>query len=253
MDSEVEMNTWIIMQARVSSSRLPAKVLKILHGKTILEHDIERCLRIRRANGIIVATAQEPEAEKIVQICKKFPEERVKYYCGSVGDVLLRYYESAKFVCAQTIIRITSDCPLLDPMIVDSMIELFFERNKQKKYIDYLSNTDPRTFPKGLDTEVFTFAALELAHHESHLPQEREHVTLYIRNHPEIFRMDNFAQKIDQSSMRWTLDYPEDFEFIKSVYDYLYPENPKFMRSDILSLLEQHPDIVLLNKSRCKS
>jgi spore coat polysaccharide biosynthesis protein SpsF len=251
MASPNKMSTWVIMQARVGSSRLPAKILKEIQGKTVLEHDIQRCLRIKTARGIVIATTIEPEAEQIVQICKKFPEEKVKYYRGSVDDVLSRYYESARLVKAETIIRITSDCPLLDPMIIDSMIELFFEKNKSAKSLDYLSNVDLRSFPRGLDTEIFSFETLERAHKEARLPQHREHVTLYIRNHPELFRLDNFTQKIDQSGMRWTLDYPEDFEFIKSVYDYLYPKNPEFMSSDIIALLKEHPKIMSINKNRC--
>lgn len=250
MDSGGKMNTWIIIQARVGSSRLRAKVLKMIQGKTVLQHDIERCLRTRLTDGIVIATTREPEAERIIRVCKIFPEDKVKYYCGSVEDVLSRYYESARMVGAQTIVRITSDCPLLDPEIVNDMIKVFFEKRKQTKYIDYLSNTDPPSFPHGLDVEIFTFDALERAFHEATPSEEREHVTPYIRNHPEIFRQENFSQETDQSHFRWTLDYPEDFEFIKTVYDRLYPVNPGFTRFDVLSLLEEHPEINLINQNR---
>ncbi|MBN1900072.1 glycosyltransferase family protein [Candidatus Sumerlaeota bacterium] len=250
MDSRNKLNAWIIIQARVGSSRLPAKVLKIIQGKTVLEHDIERCLRIRRADGVVIATTRESEADKIIQVCKKFPPEKVKYYCGSVDDVLSRYYESAQMVGANAIVRITSDCPLLDPVMVDSMIDMFWGKNNNSKCIDYLSNLEPRSFPKGLDTEIFSFFALECAHKEAQLPRDREHVTTYIRSRPDIFPRANFAQKDNQSGMRWTLDYPEDFEFIKKVYDCLYPKNPEFTSADILSLLEKHPDIILLNQTR---
>ena len=244
------MNTWIIMQARAGSTRLPAKVLKKILGKTVLEHDIERCLRIQNARGIVIATTIEDEAEKIVQICRLFPEEKVKYYRGSIEDVLSRYYESALMVQAQTIIRITSDCPLLDPPLVDTMMEIFAEKRRQSNPLDYFFNTNPPTFPHGLDVEIFYFSALERAFREAKDPYEREHVTPYIRRHPEIFKVENFSQPENQSSFRWTLDYPEDLEFISVVYERLYPQNPSFDRHDIVSLLQEHPEIQSINASR---
>jgi len=238
------------MQARVGSTRLPAKVLKEILGKTVLEHDLERCLRIRKVDGIIIATTNEPEADKIIQICALFPADKVKFYRGSIEDVLSRYYESALMVQAQTIIRLTSDCPLLDPLLVDDMIETFMEKRRQSPPLDYLCNTNPRTFPQGLDTEIFTFSTLERAFLQAKDPYEREHVTPYIRRHPEIFTFENFSQSVDQSSYRWTLDYPEDFEFIKLVYESLYPQNPAFDRHDIVTLLKEHPEIQSINANR---
>jgi spore coat polysaccharide biosynthesis protein SpsF len=246
------MNTWVIMQARVGSTRLPAKVLMKIQGKTMLEHDIERCLRIKRSQGIVIATTTEPEAADIINVCRLFPEEKVRFFQGSVEDVLSRYYESSLMVEARTIVRITSDCPLLDPLLVNEMIGVFQTKSRQGEPLDYLCNNMPPTFPHGLDAEIFTFDALQRAHQEARLPREREHVTPYIRNHPEIFRLENFLQETDQSRLRWTLDYPEDFEFIKTVYDRLYPVNPEFSRFDVLSFLTKHPEINLINQNRCQ-
>ena len=250
MDSKSNINPWIIMQARVRSTRLPAKILKKILGRTVLEHDIERCLRIKRAKGLVIATTVKPEDREIIRISELYPSNLVKYFRGSVEDVLSRYYLSAKQVKADIIIRITSDCPLLDASLVDAMIMLFENLPRKKPSYDYVCNIMPRTFPHGLDTEIFSFEALEKAFKEATLAEEREHVTPYIRNHPEIFHINNFSQEENQSHLRWTLDYPEDFEFIKAVYDRLYPHNPEFNRFDVLSLLEKHPEINSLNQSR---
>jgi len=238
------------MQARVASTRLPAKVLKEILGNTVLEHDIERCLRVKNVNGVIIATTVEPEADKIVEICQKFPPEKVKSYRGSVEDVLERYYEAAaKFGC-DIIVRITSDCPLLDPSLVCEMIRCFLELREINEGIDYLCNNMPPTFPHGLDVEIFTFRALEHAFKEGKNPHEREHVTPYIRNHPDFFKLKNFPQQEDQSHYRWVLDYPEDYQFIKRVYEELLPTTPNFNRFDVLNLLKIHPEIQSINEQR---
>jgi len=240
----------IIMQARVGSTRLPAKVLKIILGKAVLELDIERCLRVTSIDDVIIATTNEPDAYKIVAVCKKFPSDRVHFYHGAVDDVLARYYKAAREFDSNIIIRITSDCPLFDHTLVDVMIRKFISLRKDGSEVDYLSNNNPPTYPHGLDTEIFTFAALERAFLEAKDPYEREHVTPYIRRHPEIFRIENFSQVRDLSHLRWTLDYPEDFDFIKAVYERLYPQNPAFTTNDVLALLEAHPEIQAINEGR---
>jgi len=242
--------TAVIMQARVGSTRLPAKVLKTICGKTVLEHDIERCLRIKRSSGVIIATTIEPDSYKIVEICEKFSPEEVSVHRGSVEDVLGRYYDAARRYKVRYVIRITSDCPLLDFELADSMIGKFIELRGKKLAIDLLFNNNPPTFPHGLDMEIFTFEALEKAFNEANDQDEREHVTPYIRCHPELFKMENFSQTQNLSHLRWTLDYPEDFEFIKAVYEHLYPQNPVFATNDILTLLENHPEIQAINEGR---
>lgn len=241
---------YVIMQARVGSTRLPAKVLKTICGKTVLEHDIDRCLRIKNSSGVIIATTVEPDASQIVDICAKYPPEKVGVYRGSIDDVLARYYEAAKKYDAQYVVRITSDCPLLDYELAAKMIEIFYQMQESQTPCDYLCNNNPPTFPHGLDIEIFTFAALEKAYYEAKEPFEREHVTPYIRRHPEIFRLQNHSQEQNLSHLRWTLDYPEDLEFIKSVYEQLYPANPVFGTKNILALLEAHPEIRDINEER---
>ncbi|HOE62438.1 MAG TPA: glycosyltransferase family protein [Candidatus Sumerlaeota bacterium] len=243
-------NIFVIMQARVGSTRLPAKVLKTICGKTILEHDIERCLRIKNSKGVIIATTLEPDASQIVDICAKYPPEKVGVYRGSIDDVLARYYEAAKKYDAQFIVRITSDCPLLDYELAGQMIDVFCQSQKSQTPCDYLSNNNPPTYPHGLDIEIFSFVALEKAFCEAQEPYEREHVTPYIRRHPEMFTLRNYSQEKNFFHMRWTLDYPEDYEFVKSVYERLYPENPFFTTPEILALLEAHPEICAINEGR---
>lgn len=250
MNQMNEKHIWIIMQARVGSTRLPAKVLKKICGKTVLEHDIERCLRVMNASGLIVATTTEPEASQIVDICSRYPGDRLRVYKGSINDVLGRYSHAAEEFGVDIIVRITSDCPLLDPYLVYAMIDRFKYLRRTENAPDYLCNTMPPTFPHGLDTEIFTFEALKKAFKEAKDPHEREHVTPYIRNHPELFQLANFSQEKDLSHHRWTLDYPEDFEFIKEVYQRLYPENPEFSTDDVLKLLEKEPKLKEINKER---
>lgn len=237
------------MQARMGSTRLPGKILKTIQGKTILEHDIDRCLRVKNAAGVIIATTIEPRDDAIIAVCRKYPRERVKCHRGSVEDVLDRYHGAAKKFGAQVVVRITSDCPLLDPGLVESMIDRFLSHSNENR-IDYLCNNMPPGFPHGLDIEVFSFDALERAASEARDQPEREHVTPFIRNHPGLFRIENFPSETDRSKLRWTLDYPEDLEFISAVYRELYPVNPNFETRDILELLNKHPEIQALNENR---
>jgi spore coat polysaccharide biosynthesis protein SpsF len=248
MDIEYYSRTWVIMQARVGSTRLPDKILKPILGRAILEHDIERCLRVRNCAGVVVAMTVAPEDDKVVELCSRFPAEKVKSYRGSVQDVLGRYNAAAETFDVQYIVRITSDCPLLDPCLVDEMIEEYFSLKREGDALDYLTNNMPPTFPHGLDTEIISLAALARANLGAKEPLEREHVTPYIRRHPDLFKIRNFAQAEDQSHHRWTLDYPEDYEFIKTVYEHLYPAKPDFSREDVMNLLRRHPEIEAINQ-----
>jgi spore coat polysaccharide biosynthesis protein SpsF (cytidylyltransferase family) len=170
-----------IIQARMGSTRLPGKVLMDLAGKTVLARVVSRLRRAERVDEIVVATTDSLADDAIVPECHQL---KVEYFRGSENDVLDRYYQTARVCAAGAVVRITSDCPVIDPQLVDETIRLL-----QQQGGDYCSNVLPRTYPRGLDTEVFTVAALEQAWREARDPSEREHVTPYFYRHPELFRL----------------------------------------------------------------
>ena len=205
------MNIIAIIQARISSTRLPGKVLKKIEGKTVLEHVINRVRAAKNLDDVIIATTVKKKDLKIVQLCAKLG---VSVFCGSENDVLDRYYQTARLFKADHIVRITSDCPLIDPMVINEVIKLYF-----REKADYASNTMPETFPDGLDAEVFSFKTLKIAWGNAELPSEREHVTPYIRKNSNIFKIVNLKCDINLKNKRWTIDEPEDFSFIKIIID----------------------------------
>jgi spore coat polysaccharide biosynthesis protein SpsF len=236
------MNIICIVQARVGSTRLPGKVLKKICGKTVLEHDIDRLKRIKNIDEIIIATTTLEKDNSIVKECENLG---VKYFRGSEGDVLSRYYYAAKENNGDVVVRVTSDCPLIDSEVSENIIEFYLD-NKGK--YDYVSNTIERTYPRGLDTEVFSFTSLERAFKEAISPRDREHVTPYIWDNPEIFKLAQYKNSKDYSDLRWTLDTEEDFELINRVYNLLYPNmNSKFEFQDILNLYNYYPELKSIN------
>jgi spore coat polysaccharide biosynthesis protein SpsF len=230
-----------ITQARIGSTRLPSKVMKNICGKPILWHVWNRLLHAKEIDQIVIATTTLPEDDLIQSFCK---ETGIAFYRGSSDDVLSRYYETAKMHNAEIIIRITSDCPLIDPHVVDQIISAFKNEN-----IDYMSNGMVRTFPRGLDTEVFTFNSLEMCYNQAIQQYEREHVTPYIYQNPEIFSTKNFLNSEDLSYYRWTVDTPEDFKLIQEIYNSLYEQKEIFLLEDILKLFAQRPELFQINKS----
>lgn len=228
-----------ILQARLSSSRLPGKVLRLILGKPMLELQIERLSRVTLVDRLIVATSDEASDDPIAELC-----QRLGYGCfrGSLTDVLDRYYQAARIYRAQTVVRLTGDCPLTDPEVVDHGINYFLAHD-----YDYVTNCIERTYPIGLDMEVFRFTALEQSWRTAVLPSEREHVTPYMRNHPELFAVGNFKNEIDLSHHRWTVDEPADFEFVQKIYESLYPGNPRFATNHILDLIHERPELAEIN------
>jgi len=235
----VKGKTTVVIQARMGSTRLPGKIMKKLCGKTILAHDIARISQARNVDEIVIATTTALADEAVACEAEKIG---VKWHRGSEEDVLSRTYGAARDSGAHRVVRITSDCPLYDWFLLDSMLDVFATGD-----CDYLSNCQKRSFPRGLDTEIFTFDALTKAHAEAVLPHEREHVTPYIYQHPELFRLKNHAQAQDLSRYRWTLDTPEDWAFISAVYERLFEKNPLFTTADILKLLSDCPELSMLN------
>ena len=233
------MKTTAIIQARMGSKRLPGKVLLKILGKTVLGYVIERVKR-SGVDEVIVATSIKDEDAQIADIARCLG---VGAYRGSDEDVLDRYYQAAKACGAAHIVRITADCPLIDPYIIYQALKFYF-----KSGADYCSNALERTFPDGLDMEVFRFDPLKDAWRNADLLSEREHVTTYIIKNGGRFKLVNFRNKIDLSGKRWTLDREEDYKFIKAVIEGIYPIKPDFHMDDVLDFLKDNPELEDINK-----
>jgi spore coat polysaccharide biosynthesis protein SpsF len=228
-----------IVQARMGSTRLPGKVLADIHGRPMLWHVLQRTRAVTSVDDVVVATTIEPADKLVVDFCSEYG---VVCFRGSENDVLDRYYQAARHVEAQAVVRITSDCPLIDPGIVDKTLRLFLTEEP-----DYASNCVRRTYPRGLDTEVMSFRALELAWREAREPYQRAHVTPYIYENPARFRILSVTGDQDHSSYRWTVDTPEDLELIRHLYAHFQGE--KFLWTDALNLMECEPQLSGINRS----
>lgn len=238
------MKTVAIIQARMGSTRLPGKVMKNLGGKTVLNQVIARVKACPRVDEVVVATTVLPEDAIIVEESQRCG---VMTFRGSEEDVLSRYYLAAREAGAEIIVRVTADCPFFDPQVLEKMLRQFQTARAEGRALDYLSNTLERTFPRGLDAEIFTMAALERAHREAGEPYEREHVTPYIYRHPESFALQSFRNPVYLSDHRWTLDTEEDWRLIEAVYAALDKQGTTFTTQAVLDLLGSRPELVALN------
>ncbi len=235
------MKIVIIVQARMTSVRLPGKVLKEVLNKPLLEYQIERLKRVAYKDEIIVATTLNNTDQPIVELCNKL---LISFYRGPEDDVLSRYYNAALYTNADVIIRVTSDCPIIDPNVIDKTIRFYLDNNSK---FDYVSNCLKRTYPRGMDTEVFPFRVLKEAYNEATKKMEREHVTSFIHKQPDRYRLGNFFYYQDKSNHRWTVDMPEDFELIKKIIENLYMKNQEFTLEDVLKMFEEDPNLFLIN------
>lgn len=234
------MTTAAIIQARMGSTRLPGKTLMILAGQPVLARVVERVSRAKKVDRVLVATTSSLEDLAIVRLCK---ERGWGCHRGSENDVLDRYYHASRELRATEIVRITADCPLVDPDLIDQAVGAF-----RTHRCDYASNgLEPRTYPRGLDVEVFSSSALTRAWREDTNPAWREHVTPYIYHHPEKFRLLPIAGQADHSQYRWTLDTSEDYELLRRIFDHF--DNRLFGWTDVLHLVEEHPDWNRLNRN----
>lgn len=233
------MNVSLIIQARMNSTRLPGKIMMPIMGRPVLEYQLERLAQVRNINNITIATTTNTADQSIVNLANKLG---FNYYRGSELDVLGRFYCTAKEIGANIVVRCNSDCPLIDPEVVDHII-----KNAINSKYDYVSNILRPTYPTGMHVEVFSFDVLERAYLGAIDPIEREHVTPYIYRRPEIFLMKNIELNKDLSFHRWTLDYSEDLEFITRIFEYLYPNKPLFSMSDVLRAIEKNPEWFALN------
>jgi spore coat polysaccharide biosynthesis protein SpsF (cytidylyltransferase family) len=232
------MKNMLIIQARTGSSRMPDKVLNKLCGKPMLQHIVERTMQSRNIDYVMVATTIKEEDGRIEKVCKKIG---VDCYRGAEDDVLDRYYQAAKKYYPQNIVRITADCPLADPVLIDEIIDIHVNGN-----YDYTSNTLAETYPDGLDVEVFTFSALKEAWKNAKLASEREHVTPYIKYKGNFKR---FSVELSPSlaDKRWTVDTQRDFEMVKQIYHALYREDKVFLMNDVLRYLKENHGIEEIN------
>ncbi|MFH0983991.1 MAG: glycosyltransferase family protein [Candidatus Omnitrophota bacterium] len=235
------MKTVAIIQARMGSSRLPGKSLLPLHGKPVLAHALARLKRCRMIDHIIVATTTEERDRVLLDLARK---EGVEGFAGSESDVLDRYYQAARSHTPDHVIRCTGDCPILDPKVTDDVVQRHLEERN-----DYTSNTIRRTYPRGYDTEVMTFASLERAAREARADYEREHVTPYIWEHPALFKLGHVLASPDrtQPDLRVTVDTQEDFDLIESIFDALYPTDPLFGVDAVMELIRKQPELKSIN------
>jgi spore coat polysaccharide biosynthesis protein SpsF len=232
------MKTVAIVQARMASSRLPGKVLADIAGRPMLDHVVKRARWARLLDLVSVATSEGPADDAVAQFCR---DRSISCFRGSEADVLDRYYRAALQLDADVVVRLTADCPLLDPAVIDKVVRFFHEGD-----YDYVSNTLEPSYPDGLDTEVFRRDALERAWREARLASEREHVTPYIWNHPEVFRVANVRYDRDLAGLRWTVDEPEDLTFVRRIYEHFDPELP-FGVDEILAFLAECPELGRVN------
>jgi len=232
------MNTVAVIQARMGSSRLPGKVLMDLGGETTLARVVRRLQRSRQVTKIVVATTTESADEVIVEECERL---QVSCFRGSEQNVLDRYYQAAHENAAEAVVRVTSDCPVIDPELVDETVEVF-----RDEHADYASNVFPRTYPRGLDTEVFSFDALDRAWREAREAHQREHVTPYLYEHPQIFKLASLSGAADYSRYRWTLDTREDLELLRAIYS-RFDGRDDFSWKEVLRLMESEPELAELN------
>jgi spore coat polysaccharide biosynthesis protein SpsF len=239
--------TDIIIQARMGSGRLPGKVLRDLVGFPMVYHVVERCRFAKCAANVIVATTTLLEDDAIVGACERFV---IPYSRGSSENVLERYYDAARQYKSSVIVRVTADCPLIDPFIIDECVKKFYE--SEADYISNVSDKDAseRTFPRGLDVEVFSFAALEKAYRNATEQYEKEHVTPYIwENKKNEFRIGSSVSASSEYARdyRLTVDYPEDFELMEIIYERFYKSGTIIFVPEVISFLSHNPEIAAIN------
>lgn len=232
------MKIGAIVQARLSSERLPRKVILPLEGKPVLWHVLNRLKYSKKLDIIILATSTNKEDRGLKNITDSL---NIPTFFGSLNDVLSRYYHAAKEYKIDPVVRITADCPMIDPEIVDEVIQGYLDGN-----YDYYGLAG--AFPDGLDTVVFSFKALQIAFNEAELPSEREHVGgEFFKRNKHRFKIGGFEKFKDKANYRWTIDEPEDYEFLKIVFKELYSSERPFSYRDVFNLLERRPDLQKIN------
>lgn len=225
----------------MKSSRLPGKVLLPVCGKPLLELMIERLRQVPELDGIVIATTADPSCQPIEDLAKRLG---VGCFRGSEDDVLDRVLRSAQSAQADLIVELTGDCPLIDPDLVSEVIREF-----QRRDVDYCANVLQRTHPRGMDVQVFPTKVLARVAELTNNPSDREHVSIYIYSHPELFRLHNVTSSLtpEEADLRITVDTPDDFKLVSEIFQRLYPTNPRFRLADILKLMREHPELRAIN------
>lgn len=232
-----------IIQARMGSTRLPNKVLMDIAGKPMLWHILNRLKYSKLINEIVIATTTKGSDDSIEAFCKK---NSVFCFRGNEEDVLERYYQAASMYKAKMIVRITADCPLIDPKIVDLVIERHI-----KSEADYTSNTIKRTYPRGLDTEIFNYNVLKKAYNQAKAQPEREHVTIYFYRHPEIFKLESVEAQAEfyRPDIRICVDTQEDLQLVRKIFEEFSDKEGMFLAEDIIDLCSREPQILKINSA----
>lgn len=227
----------------MTSTRLPGKVLKKILGKTLLEYHLERIKLVSSVDEVVVATTVNSADDPIVELCERTD---TAYYRGSEPDVLSRYYEAAKHFNADIVMRVTSDCPLLDPVELEKIIKRYIDNRDSFDYVSSFANE--RTYPRGMEAEVFPFSVLEEVSREALEPRDREHVTTFIYGRPERYRLGGVSYDTDESRYRFTVDTEADFELVAKIIESLYPSKNIFHMRDILELMRTNREWEAINK-----
>ncbi|MDI1344762.1 MAG: glycosyltransferase family protein [Pseudolabrys sp.] len=235
------MTTAVIVQARMGSSRLPGKVMEEIEGRPVLAHVLDRCRAIKGCDKVVCAVPDAEDNKPLHAVARGCGAD---VFCGSEQDVLGRYLGAAKTAGADVIMRVTSDCPLIDPETCGAVLAL-----RESEHADYAANNMPRSFPHGLDCEAFTAAALAEADASTHDPYDREHVTPWLRRAPHLRRANLSLGNPSLEEHRWTLDYPEDLEFVRAVFAAL-PQGSAGAMADVLKVIAAHPEIADINAMR---
>ncbi|NDI84638.1 cytidylyltransferase domain-containing protein [Undibacterium crateris] len=229
-----------ILQARCSSSRLPNKVLKPILGVPMIARQLERVQRAHLIDHLVVATSDSSSDDPLAALCEDL---QISCFRGSLNDVLDRYYQAAASINPDHIVRLTGDCPLADPSVIDMVIEAHLLSGA-----DYTANCVQSSFPDGLDVEICKFSVLQQAWEEAKLVSQREHVTLFINQQSDRFKVHHVHAREDLSHLRWTVDNPEDFELVSRIYFNLYRQNPHFTTEDVLALISKEPELFNINQ-----
>ena len=232
------MNVVAIIQARMGSTRLPGKVLMDISGATMLSRVVSRVRQAKLLNQIVVATSIKSIDDSVAEETERLA---VFSFRGSENDVLDRYYQAARLFRAETVVRITSDCPLIEPKIIDEVTNAFLNGDS-----DYSSNTLVRTYPRGLDVEVFSIAALTKAWQQANKDYQRVHVTPFLYENPRFFKLQSITNKCNYSKYRWTVDTSEDLELVRRIYK-LLGDNADFNWLDVIDLMKSHPELETIN------
>jgi spore coat polysaccharide biosynthesis protein SpsF len=239
------VRTLVVVQARTGSTRLPGKVLMPVAGAPVILRLLERVLAARTRFELVVATTERPEDDALAERVHRFG---VRVFRGHPRDLVDRHYRAALAARAEAVVKIPSDCPLVDPAAIDAVLGAFLADSGR---YDFVSNLHPPTWPDGNDVELMTFAALERTLREATRPHEREHTTPYLWDQPERFRIGNVLWDGGRDlslSHRFTLDYPDDYAFVAAVYEALWRrERPIFTLAEILALLEERPELARIN------